>query len=209
MANIGQLAQDTSPQLQDQIAIWSTSNGQPRQCSLGALASLILGGVSLPRGLLSAASTYALRKTVAGTQALTATPAIITTYDPNGATVLPVGGTALTQNVVTGLMQATRAIAGVNFSVSLVGSIASPRVLTLQVQTGPVGGPLYTSEFEAIAQGTGNAQCWTFQGFLQNPNNVAGQLNVGDIIQLVAAADQAATLNITKVTFLAQPVDGL
>ncbi|MEM5405809.1 hypothetical protein [Paraburkholderia unamae] len=171
MSNIGQLAQDVSPQLQDQIAIWSTQNGQPRQCSLSALATLILGGVSLPRGLLSAASTYALRKTVAGTQNLTATPSIITTYDPNGATVLPVGGTALTQNVVTGLMQATRAIAGVNFSVSLVGSIASPRVLTLQVQTGPVGGTLYTSEFEAIAQGTGNAQCWTFQGFLQKPGS--------------------------------------
>lgn len=209
MANISQLASDTTPQLSDQIAIWNQSSGQPRKVSLSALQTLFNGGVTLPRGILSAASVYALRKTVAGTQALTATPSIIMTYDANGATVLPVGGTALTQNVVTGLMQATRAISGLNFSVSLVGSIASPRILTLQVQTGPVGGPLYTSEFEAITQGTGNAQCWTFSGFLQNPNNVAGQLNVGDIVQLVASADQAATLNITKVTFLAQPVDGL
>lgn len=209
MSNISQLAVDITPQLSDQIAIWSANNGQPRQCSLSALQALLLGSVSLPRGLLSAASTYALRKTVAGTQNLTTTPQVITTYDPNGATVLPVGGTALTQNVVTGVMQATRAIAGLDYSISLVGSLPSPRILTLQIQTGPVGGPLFTSEFEVIQQGTGNAQCWTFQGFLQNPNNVAGQINVGDIIQLVASADSAATLNITKVTFLAQPVDGL
>lgn len=175
---------------------------------MSALQTLLLGGVTLPRGLLSAASTYALRKTVAGTQNLTAAPQVITTYDPNGATVLPLGGTALTQNVVTGLMQATRAIAGVNFQVSVVGSIVAPRILTLQVQTGPVGGPLYTSEFEVISTGTGATQCWHVVGFLQNPNNINGQLNVGDIIQLVASADQAATLNITKVTFLAQPVDG-
>lgn len=209
MANINQLTADVSPQLSDQIAIWAQNQGQPRKVSISALQSLILGNVTLPRGLLSASSVYALRKTVAGTQALTATPSIITTYDANGATVLPLGGTALTQNVVTGLMQATRVIAGVAFSVALVGSIASPRILTLQVQTGPVGGTLYTSEFEAISAGTGNAQCWTFTGLLQNPNNVAGQINVGDIIQLVASADQAATLNITKVTFLAQPIDGL
>lgn len=209
MANISQLAVDSSPALSDLIAIWSTNNGQPKQVSLSALQTLLLGSVSLSRGLLSASSVYALRKTVAGTQNLTTAPQIITTYDPNGNTVLPVGGTALTQNVVTGLMQATRAIAGLNFKVALVGSLPSPRILTLQVQTGPVGGTLYTSEFEAIAQGTGNTQCWTFDGFLQNPNNVAGQLNVGDIVQLVASADSAATLSITKVTFLAQPVDGL
>ena len=209
MSNINQLAADTTPQLSDQIAIWNQSSGQPRKCSLSALQTLLLGSVSLPRGLLSAASVYALRKTVAGTQNLTATPSIITTYDANGASVIPLGGTALTQNVVTGLMQATRAIAGISFQVALVGSIASPRVLTLQIQTGPVGGTLYTSEFESILTGTGATQCYTFDGLLQNPNNVNGQINVGDIVQLVASSDQAATLNITKVTFLAQPIDGL
>ena len=209
MSNINQLLVDAAPQLSDLIAIWNTNNGQPRQVSLSALQSLLLGSVSLPRGLLSAASVYALRKTVAGTQALTAIPSVITTYDPNGATVLPLGGTALTQNVVTGLMQATRPIAGVNFEVAVIGSITNGTVQTLQVQTGPVGGPLFTSEFEDISVGTGNTQCWKFSGFLQNPNNVAGQLNVGDIIQLVASVSANATLNITKVTFIAQPVDGL
>jgi hypothetical protein len=209
MSNINQLSVDASPQLSDLIAIWSTNNGQPKQVSLSALQSLLLGGVALPRGLLSASSIYALRKTVAGTQNLTATPQVITTYDPNGATVLPVGGTALTQNVVTGIMQATRAIAGLNFEVSVIGSISNGTVQTLQVQTGPLGGMLFTSEFEDISVGTGNTQCWKFSGFLQNPNNVAGQINVGDIIQLVASVSANATLNITKVTFLAQPVDGL
>ncbi|MEZ7524010.1 hypothetical protein [Burkholderia vietnamiensis] len=208
MGNINQLSSDTQLQISDQIAIWNQNFGQPRKASLSALVALVLANLQMPNGLLNASSLYALRRTQAETLALTTAPAVVAPYDANGNSVLPLGGQALTQNVVTGLMQATRAIQAVDFWVSLVGSLPSPRVLTLQLQTGPVGGPLYTSEFESVLTGTGNTQCAHFAGVLQNPNNVNGQINQGDIIQLVASADAATTLTILRVSLIAQPLDG-
>ncbi|BAO04673.1 hypothetical protein KMC49_gp19 [Ralstonia phage Firinga] len=208
--NINQLSQDSQIQTSDLIAIWSQGNGQPRQASLSQLLSLLQSGFTFSSGgLLLAASLYALRRTTAETLALTTTPAIVTPYDANGNSVLNSGGQSLTQNVTTGLMQATRAIKGCQFWVALVGSLPSPRVLTLQLQTGPVGGPLFTSEFEAIVTGTGANQCYTFSGILQNPNNVNSQINLGDIIQLVASADAATTLSISRASLIVQPLDGV
>lgn len=208
--NINQLSQDSQLQTSDLIAIWSQGNGQPRQASLSQLLSLFQSGFTFSSGgLLLAASLYALRRTTAETLALTTTPAIVTPYDANGNSVLNSGGQSLTQNVTTGLMQATRAIKGCQFWVALVGSLPSPRVLTLQLQTGPVGGPLFTSEFEAIVTGTGANQCYTFSGILQNPNNVNSQINSGDIIQLVASADAATTLSISRASLIVQPLDGV
>ncbi len=208
--NINQLSQDSQLQTSDLIAIWSQGNGQPRQASLSQLLSLFTANFSLASGgLLQASSLYSLRRTQAENLALTASPVVVTPYDANGNSVLNAGGQALTQNVTTGQLQATRAIKGAAFWVSLVGSLPSPRVLTLQIQTGPVGGPLFTSEFEAIAAGNGSTQCFTFSGILQNPNNVNGQINLGDIIQLVASADAATTLSISRATMIVQPLDGV
>lgn len=205
---INQLSADTTPQLSDQIALWSTNNGQPRRVSLSALLATLQGALLMPNGLLNASSLYALRRTQAENLALTAAPAIVTPYDANGNSVLPMGGESLTLNVVTGLMQATRVIQALDFWVALDGSLPSPRVLTLQVQTGPVGGPFYTSEFQSVKTGTGNPDCFHFAGVLQNPNNINSQINQGDIVQLVATADAATTLSISRVSFIAQPLDG-
>lgn len=208
--NINQLSQDSQLQTSDLIAIWSQGNGQPRQASLSQLLALFTANFSLSSGrLLQAGSLYSLRRTQAENLALTTIPAVVSPYDANGNSVLNAGGQALTQNVTTGLMQATRAIKGCAFWVSLVGSLPSPRVLTLQLQTGPLAGPLFTSEFEAIAVGTGSNQCYAFSGVLQNPNNVNGQINFGDIIQLVASADVSTTLSISRATMIVQPLDGV
>lgn len=205
---INQLSAVRRLSLSDAIAVWKNRAGQPRQVSVSELVDLVIDNLQMPNGLLNASSLYALRRTQAETLALTATPAIVTPYDANGNSVLPMGGQSLTQNVVTGLFQATRAIQAMDFWVALVGSLPSPRVMTLQVQTGPVGGPLYTSEFESVQTGTGNPQSFHFAGVLQNPNNINGQINQGDIVQLVASADAATALSISRVSFIAQPLDG-
>lgn len=208
--NINQLSQDSQLQTSDLIAIWSQGNGQPRQASLSQLVALVLANFTLSSGgLLTGSSLYSLRRTQAENLALTTAPVVVTPYDANGNSVLNAGGQSLTQNVTTGLMQATRAIKGCQFWVALVGSLPSPRVLTLQLQTGPLGGPLFTSEFEAIAVGTGSNQCYAFSGILQNPNNVNGQINTGDIIQLVASADSATNLSISRASLIVQPLDGV
>ncbi|WP_104656534.1 hypothetical protein [Ralstonia insidiosa] len=208
--NINQLTQDSQLSVSDLIAVWSTGNGQPRQASLSQLLALFQSAfVFSTGGLLLAGSLYALRRTQAENLALTTTPAIVAPYDANGNTVLNAGGQSLTQNVTTGLLQATRAIKACQFWVSLVGSLPSPRVLTLQLQTGPAGGTLFTSEFEAIAPGTGANQCYTFSGILQNPSNVNAQINLGDIIQLVASADAATTLSISRASLIVLPLDGV
>lgn len=209
MSNINQLASDTQPSLSDQIALWSQANGQPRRMSLSALVALLQSSLSIPNGILNSASLYSLKRTQAEVLALTTVPAVVAPFDANGNTVLPLGGQSLTQNVVTGLMQATRAIKALDFWVALDGSLPSPRVLTLQVQTGLVGGPLFTSEFQSVGTGTGTAQCFHFAGVLQNPNNINSQINMGDIIQLVASADAATNLTISRVSLIAQPLDGV
>jgi hypothetical protein len=207
--NINQLSQDQQLSTSDQFAIWNQNSGQPRRASISALVALVIANLQMPNGLLNASSLYALRRTQAENLALTTVPAVVTPYDANGNSVLPQGGQALTQNVTTGLMQATRNIEALDFWVSVVGSVPSPRILTLQLQTGPVGGPLYTSEFQAVKVGTGAADCYHFAGVLQNPNNVNSQINQGDIIQLVASADQATTLSISRASLIAQPLDGV
>lgn len=208
MSNINQLSARGRMRPQDQIAYWDQMNGQPRRASVWELIELVTDGIKLKNGLLNASSLYTMRRTQAGTLDLTTAPAVVMPYDANGNTVLPPGGTSLTQNVTTGLLQATRAIEALNLWVALDGTLPSPRVMTLQVQTGPVGGTLYTSEFQSIQTGTGTAQVFHFAGVLQNPNNINGQIDQGDIIQLVATADEATTLSISRVTLIAQPLDG-
>ncbi len=208
MPNINQLSARGGIQPQDQLGYWSQINGQPRRTSVSDLIALITQGLVLNNGLLSASSLYALRRTQSESVAIATTPTVITPWDANGSSVLPVGGTSLTQNVTTGLMQATRVIQACEFWIALLGSVPSPRVLTLQLQTGPLGGTLFTSEFESIQVGTGNAQSFHFAGILQNPNNVNDEINVGDVIQLVASADQATTLSLTRASFIVRPLDG-
>ncbi|VVE59462.1 hypothetical protein PIN31009_05545 [Pandoraea iniqua] len=209
MANINQLSADTNPQLSDQVAIWSQNNGQARKVSLGALLDLLQANLQLPDGLLNASSLYSLIRSQAvalpvGTVAVTVAP-----FDANGNTVLNIGGQSLTLNVLTGVMQATRDIAAADFWVALDGSLPAGRTLTLQLQTGPVGGPLHTSQFQTIKAGTGNADCFHFSGVLRNPNNVNGRINEGDIIQLIASADASTTLSISRASVTMRPLDGV
>lgn len=208
MTNINQLSRRGRIRSQDQIAYWDQCNGQPRRASVGDLIECVQDGLTFPTGLLSASSLYALRRTASESIAIATTATIITPWDANGSSVLPAGGTSLTMNVVTGIMQAARAIQACEFWVALQGSVPSPRVLTLQLQTGPVGGPFFTSEFESVQSGNGNAQSFHFAGILQNANNVNGQINQGDVIQLVASADQATTLSLTRASLFLRPLDG-
>lgn len=208
--NINQLSNRGGIQPQDQLAYWNQNNGQPRRTSVADLITLITQGLVLNNGLLNASSLYALRRTQAESVAVGTTPTIITPWDANGASVLPLGGQSLAQNVVTGIMQATRQIQACEFWIALQGSVPSPRVLTLQLQTGPstVSATLFTSEFESIQTGTGAAQSFHFAGILQNPNNPNSVINQGDVIQLVASADQATTLSLSRASFIVRPLDG-
>ncbi|WP_186267817.1 hypothetical protein [Burkholderia gladioli] len=210
MSNINQLAPDTTPQLSDQLAIWAQNQGQPRKVSLSALLSLLESSFTFSTGgLLLAGSLYSLRRTQAETIALTSTPAVIAPFDANGASVVNMGGTSLTQNILTGVMQATRPIKAVQFWVALVGSVPASNTITLALQTGPVGGPLYTSEFQSIAPTTGGSQALHFAGILQNQNNPNSQINTGDIIQLVASVSSAANLSLSRASVIVQPLDGV
>ncbi|TDV06063.1 hypothetical protein [Paraburkholderia caballeronis] len=208
MPNINQLSRRGSIRPQDQIAYWDQNNGQPRRAAVWDLIECVQDGLRLENGLLNASSLYALRRTQAESIAIVMTPTVITPWDANGASVLPMGAQSITLNVTTGLMQATRTIQACEFWIALQGSVPSPRVLTVQLQTGPSGGPLFASEFESVQAGTGAAQSFHLAGILQNPNNVNGQINAGDVIQLVASADAATTLSLTRASFIVRPLDG-
>ena len=210
MTSINQLCVDATPQLSDQMAIWGQQAGQPRKIALSALLELFGANFQLsPGGLLLGSTLYALRRTTAENIALTNVPAPIAPFDANGASETNQGGTALTMNVTTGAMQATRAISAAAFWVALIGSAPASDVITLALQTGPVGGPLYTSEFQAIQTATGTTQAFQFAGILQNPNNVNGRINVGDTIQLVASSSVNGNLSLSRASVIVQPLDGV
>jgi peptidoglycan hydrolase-like protein with peptidoglycan-binding domain len=209
MTNINQLSPTRELSTSDQFAVWYQRAGQPRKASISDLIALVMENLQLANGLLTAASLYSLKRTQAEVLALTASPVVVAPYDANGNSVLPLGGTALTLNVLTGVMQATRAIQAAEVWGVVVGSVPSPRVLTLGLQTGPGGGSgIYTSPLEVVRVGTGNNDCFSFSGILQNPNNVNGQIDAGDVVQLVASADQATNLSISAVQFIVRPLDG-
>jgi hypothetical protein len=207
--NINQLSSTRRLSLCDQFAVWYTRDGQPRRASINELVTLVMDNLALPSGLLSASSLYSLTRTQAEVVAVGPSPIALAPYDANGANVLPAGGQAVTMNVVTGVMQAVRAIRAFEVWGVVQGSLPSPRVLTLGLQTGPGGGGgIYTSPLEIVRVGTGNTDCFSFAGIVQNPNNVNGQINAGDLIQLVASADQATNLSISAIQFIVRPLDG-
>ncbi|MGF6643117.1 hypothetical protein [Paraburkholderia sp. GAS82] len=207
--NINELSPARRLSTSDQFAVWYQRAGQPRKASISDLVDLVLANLVMPNGLFNASSIYSLVRTQAENLALTAQPVVVAPYDANGNTVLPLGGQSVDLNVVTGVMQATRAIKALEVWVAIDGSLPSPRVLALGLQTGPGGGGgIYTSPLQVIKTGTGVADCYHFAGILQNPNNVGGQINAGDLIQLVASADQATTLSISAVQFIVRPLDG-
>jgi hypothetical protein len=207
MTNINQLSRRGRIRPQDQIAYWDQNNGQPRRASVWDLIQCVQDGLMLQNGLLNASSLYALKRTQAETLALTTVPTIVAPFDANGNSVLPLGGQSLTLNVTTGVMQATRVIQALEVWAVIDGSLPSPRVLTLGLQTGPGISP-YTTPLGVVRAGTGNADVYQFAGIVQNPNNVNGQINVGDAIQLVASADEATTLSISAMQFICRPLDG-
>lgn len=210
MTSINQLCVDPSPQLSDQMAIYGQQAGQPRKIALSALLGLFASSYQFsPGGLLLASTLYALRRTQGETIALTATPAPIAPFDANGAAETNQGGAALTMNVTTGAMQATRNISAAAFWVALIGSAPVSDVITLALQTGPVGGTQYTSEFQSIQVATGNTQAFHFAGILQNPNNVNGRINEGDTIQLVASSSVNGNLSLARASLIVQPLDGV
>lgn len=207
--NINELSPTRRLSTSDQFAVWDQRAGQPRKASISELVDLVLANLNFPNGLLSGSSLYSLTRTQAETLAVGPSAVVVAPYDANGNTVLPLGGQSVTLNVVSGVMQATRTIQAAEVWAVIEGSLPSPRVLTLGIQTGPGGGGgIYTSPLEVVKTGTGNGDCYHFAGVLRNPNNVNGQINAGDLIQLVASADQATTLSISAAQFIVRPLDG-
>lgn len=213
MSDINQLAADSSLSLGDQLAIFSTNNGDTRRMSLSTLLAFLQSNLLIPGGILSAASLYNMRAPVAGLPVVNVTTvaAPIANQDPTLNIALPATNTAFFINAPTGQFIAQRnvRVALMNFNIAM--TYAAARLLKLQIATGPVSNPLqYLTPIAWQALGQTATQMYAnAAGVVYNPNNINGQINTGDIVQLVASIDVNAAIAIQALSTQIQPLDGI
>lgn len=212
MPQVNQLNTDTNLSLSDLIALYSVNNSDLRKASLSSLLALLQSNLTLPNGLLSAASLYIMR-TGAAPLAYNATvaQAPVAPMDPTLNFIQPSGAVAFSPNPATGQFFAARNVKAAIINVNVAMTYVSARRLVLQVCTGPVGNPTQFKTpiaFAGIGQDA-NQMYANFTGIVYNPNNMNGQLNLGDIVEVAASIDVAAVVTLQSMSIQLQPMDGL
>lgn len=212
MADINQLPLGFpgSPQLNDLLMAWSTGNGLSYKLSVQMLQTLLLQSVTLPGGIIAAATTAKLQGGAA-TPALTATLApfnMVPTANLCQQWPPASSASAFTFDPVNGRFIANRQIALAQISVALVGSWANAVNLTIGVLVGPAATP-YTLPEQSQVTGTGAARTVHFSGLAFNPNNLNAVINQGDYVQLAGALSTPGTLTLTSSLFTMQSLDGV
>jgi hypothetical protein len=96
------------------------------------------------------------------------------------------------------------------FYVALTGTWPTNRDLTLAVLVGPDSLP-FESAFQFIGAGRGGSAPVTaaFGGPTSNLNSPGGTILAGEKVRLVARFNTADTLNIERLSFVVQTLDGI
>lgn len=210
MTTINQLPAQSSVQASDAVPVYSNSNAVTRRVTMAQIKEFVQEDLELPGGILGISSFYVMRGTSASAVALTTTPAPFnaTQYSSPPFT-LPSNGASLAFDAANGRFIATRDIRAVAFTASLSGTWPTNRDLTLAVQ---VGDPLnlFTSAFANItAGGNPNPRTVEISGPVSNLNDTQGIIRAGQIIRLVGSFNTADTLNLTRIAFAVQTLDGM
>lgn len=193
----------------DQLALYSTTQGQPRRASVSALADTVESLHPTPDSLLDISSIYTMRGVTAAPIALTTTPA------PFGAAqysspsfTTPSLRTSLTADPTNGRFIATRDISALRFDAIVTGNWSASVLLTLQVQIGDTVTP-FTSQFQAIvpSQGAPNITA-ALSGPIQNLNDSQSIMRAGQTIRLLASLSSPGTLNLASIQFSVTTLDG-
>lgn len=210
MTTINQLSAQSDVQPSDAVPVYSQANAVTRRVTMAQVKEFVQDGLILEGGILALSSFYVMRGTSASAIALTTTPAPFNaTQYSSPSFSLPASGSSLTFDAANGRLVATRDIQAVSFTASISGTWPTNRDLTLAVQ---VGDPLnlFTSAFANISAGGGaNPRTVEISGPVSNLNDTQGIIRAGQIIRLVASFNTADTLNLTRIAFAVQTLDGM
>lgn len=199
---------ETTVQTSDQLALYSTTQGQPRRASVSALADAVESLHPTPDSILDISSLYTMRSTTSAVVALTSTPTPFGTTVYKASATIPSLQASLTPDFTNGRFIATRDIQALEYVVGFTGDWASGSILTLQVQLGDPTN-LFTAPFAFALTGTTAA---TFSGTLGGPtsnlNDTQGILRAGQIVRVVASISTPGNLNLGRIEFTVRPLDG-
>lgn len=205
MPTINQLSAIASLSDGDLVPVFSTTNGDARKASLATLKEFINDGES--SGVLGISSFYTMRKAGASVALTTAYQNVQNWSD---TVITTPNATSLSMSLTLGEFVATRDISYVQFNALLIGSWPTNRDLQLGVLIGTDASP-YESSFRYIGPGRGAGTLLTAQlgGLGANLNNGGNIIRAGEKIRLVAKFNSADTLNIDRLLFSVQTLDGI
>lgn len=208
MPTIRELSQVTEVVSSDQIPLYSTVNGQPRKASMLQVKEFIEEGLTIPGGILAISSMYGMGITTPVTVALTTSFANIPNYDNSFA--LPSGSSSFSTSTTLGEFVATRDMSAVVVYVTLNGEWPTNRDLSLSIYVGSNASPYETQlQFVSVGRGAGAAVTACLSGPVTNQNNVNGTILAGEKVRLVAKFNTADNLDIDRLSFVVQTLDGV
>lgn len=207
--DINQLNSDLSPQPNDQLVLWDTTNGCTRRTSISAVGALINSTQTVPGGILAISCISLMRaRPVSPTVfALTATatpfnPFLIAVQNPPLSSA-----SAFAYDLTNGNFVAQRDVALAEMNFSMIGTWANGVDLTLQAWVGPDATPfVLTPSFIDI--GTATMRTANFGGIVGNPNNLNNVIKAGEKVKLAGKLATPGNLTITSVVFSVQSLDG-
>ncbi len=193
----------------DQIPIGQNSSGQDRRVAASALKEFVQEDFVPAGGILAISGFYSIRKTTPVTIAVGTAYANFTNYEsPVG--VFPAGRDSIAGMIVVGEFVAARDIAAVMFWVAMTGTWPNTRDLTLGVLVGTDANPYESaSKFIGAGRGGGSPISAMFGSPAVNQNNPGGTILAGEKIRLVAKMNTADNLDLTRLTFAVQTLDGI
>lgn len=207
MPTINQLSATNQLQPGDLVPIYSSTNGDARKASMSLVKEFIQEDFVPAGGLLAISGIYAMRKTTSSTVAIGTSYANFANYET--PLVFPAGRDSIAGMETVGEFVAQRDIAAVMFWVAITGTWPTNRDLTLAILVGADANP-FESTVKFIGAGRGaNVATAAFSAPVVNLNNPGGTIKAGEKIRLVAKMNTADNLDLQKMAFIVQTLDGI
>jgi hypothetical protein len=211
MTTINKLSSVDQLAASDQVPIYSSDNGDARKASMNVVREFIQDGFVPDGGVLAISGFYAMRKIPVSpvTIAIGTSYANFATYD-SPVQIFPSGRDSIAGMLTIGEFVAQRDMAGVMFWASLTGEWPTNRDLTIAVLVGSDAAPYEVgAKFIGAGRGAGNPVSAMFSSPAVNFNNPNGTILAGEKIKLVANMNVADNLDLTRLAFVVQTLDGI
>jgi hypothetical protein len=211
MTSINNLTSQGTVTGSDQFPVYSNGNGDTRRVSGQAIKEFVEADFVPAGGILNISGFYSMRKTPVSpvTLAIGTGYTNIPNYDAP-VQVFPSDRTSIVGMTTIGEFVATRDIAAAMFWVALTGSWPTTRDLTVAVLVGTDTSPFESgSKFIGSGRGGGLLATANFSAPVVNQNNPFGTIRAGEKIRLVAKMSVADNLDLTRLAFVVQTLDGI